>query len=156
MTSAWNVEKNVERSGRINVWGKTYYGVNWLQLLSENIRSDLNSTVLGLDLEPTQPSVHWVTGGGGGGGGGRSIFAIFSGINSTKECYLQTSIGRCRGFMLSFLCKCSVVSYYIYIEFWHAPWKGCMAANFDTFDRTACKSWTNHELYLNRDKKLSS
>jgi hypothetical protein len=66
MTSAWNVEKNVERSGRINVCNKTYYGVKRLQLLSKNYTSDLNSTVLRLVLGPTQPSVLSVSVGGRG------------------------------------------------------------------------------------------
>jgi hypothetical protein len=83
MTSAWNVEKNVERSGRINR----------LQLLSKNVTADFNSTVLRLVLVPTQPSVDWVSVGGRGN---------FSGIISTKECYLQTFIR----VMVDFLVLC--------------------------------------------------
>jgi hypothetical protein len=33
MTNEQNIEQNIERSGRIDVSGRTYYGVNWLQLL---------------------------------------------------------------------------------------------------------------------------
>jgi len=52
---------------------------------------------------------------------------------------LYLSPGRFRGFMLPFLPKCSVVGYYILIEFWYLPCEGCTVANFDSFDRTARK-----------------